>query len=256
MLRPNTMKAKLQQGLPAVGISLTFPSPHLVEVAAYCGFDWVLLDCEHGSMTPESVEVMAMAAELAGIVPIVRPPTNAPHELLRYLDRGCMGVQVPHVSTAQQARAAAEAVRYFPQGHRGLAAGALRAATFGMRATQAEWVEWVNRESLVCVQIEDPEGVRNLDAILEVAGVDVFFLGANDLSAAMGYATQAGHPEVKKVVDAALARIHAAGKTSGGSGSPAALAAYRRQGVRYLYTHVPTVMRLGAAQALAQALEG
>jgi len=100
------MKEKLLGGGPAFGVSVMFPSPQVVEMIGGLGFDWVLIDCEHGSISPESVEVMAMAAELSGITPIARPRMNSPEAILEVMDRGVLGVQVPHVNTAADARRA------------------------------------------------------------------------------------------------------------------------------------------------------
>ena len=249
-MRKNTMKAKMEAGEPAVGVSLTFPSPHMVEILGHCGFDWVLLDCEHGPMTAETVEVMVMASELAGIIPIVRPPAAGSDELPRLLDRGAMGVQMPHVSGGDDAKRAVEAVKYAPLGRRGLGAAALRSATFELAVSRNEYVEWVNSETLVCVQVEDTEGLRNLDDILAVDGVDVVFLGPTDLSISMGHIQEPNHPEVRSAIDGAFATIVAAGKIAGGVGSPEALAEHAAKGVRYLYTHIPTLMRSTATAAL------
>ncbi len=250
MLRPNTMKAKLKAGQPAIGVSLTFPSPHLVEILAYCGFDWVLIDCEHGPMDPQIVEHMVMASELAGIIPIVRPPSSWSDELPRLLDRGAMGVQMPHIRTADDAKRAVEAVKYPPLGVRGMGASSLRSAAFEMRVARNEYVDWVNSETLVCVQIEDAEAVRNLDGILKVEEVDVFFVGPTDLSGSLGHLKEPNHPEVRQAVQHALTTIMAAGRTAGCVGTPEVMAQYAAQGVRYLYTHVPTLLRGASAEAL------
>ncbi len=120
------------------------PSAQIVEMIGRLGFDWVLLDCEHGSLSPESVELMAMAAELTGITPIARPWTNGPDAILRVMDRGPMGVQVPHVNTAADAKRAVEAVKFHPLGTRGLAAGT-RPAQYGFAGSVADYVQEANR---------------------------------------------------------------------------------------------------------------
>ena len=115
-MKPNLMKRKLLSGQPAFGVSVMFPSPHIVDIVGRLGFDWVLIDCEHGSISLESVELMVMAAEAAGVTPIARPPVNSFESIGQLMDRGAMGVQVPHVNTAEDARKAVEAVRYHPLG--------------------------------------------------------------------------------------------------------------------------------------------
>ena len=108
------MKEKLRAGEPVFGVSVMIPSPQIVEMIGAAGFDWVLLDCEHGTLTLESVELMAMAAEACGITAIARPMTRSAEHILQMLDRGVMGVQVPHVNTAEDAREVIAAVKYHP----------------------------------------------------------------------------------------------------------------------------------------------
>src|SRR5690348_1921916 len=123
MHRKNRMKEKLRAGEPVFGVSVMIPSPQIVEMVAAAGFDWVLLDCEHGTLTLESVELMAMAAEASGITAIARPVTRSAKHILQVLDRGVMGVQVPHVNTVADACEVLAAVKYHPVGRRSLAAG-------------------------------------------------------------------------------------------------------------------------------------
>ncbi len=251
----NRLKEKLLAGLPAYGVSLMFPSPQVVEMVGRLGFDWVLLDCEHGSLTPESVEVMAMAAELAGLTPIARPAANRPEDILRVLDRGVLGVQVPHVNSAADARRAVEAVKFSPQGTRGLAAGT-RPADYGFAAAASDYVAEANRETLVCVQLEEAEALENLDEILRVDAVDVFFVGPSDLSQSLGHPGRPDAPPVREAMDRAFSSIAAAGKVPGSAGNGQAVGRFRQQGVRYLYTHLTTLLKSGSAEFLAAARAG
>lgn len=251
----NQMKRKLFAGEPAVGLSLMFPSAQLVEIAGGLGFDWVLLDCEHGSLTPENVELMAMAAAAAGITAVARPVRNSPEEILRLLDRGAMGVQIPHVNTAEDARRAVEAVKYHPAGNRGLAVGT-RAARYGLGVSLAAYTEEANRETLVCVQLEEVEALRNLDEILGVEGVDVLFVGPSDLSQSLGFPGRPDAPEVRAAMDRAFAAIKAAGRIPGSAGNAEAWRRYLGQGVGYLYTHLTTLMAAGGREFLNEARDG
>ncbi|MBN1875565.1 MAG: 2-dehydro-3-deoxyglucarate aldolase [Anaerolineae bacterium] len=244
-MQPNTMKKKILSGQPAFGVSIMFPSPQIVEMVGALGFDWVLIDCEHGTIGLESVETLVRAAEVSGITPIVRPPTKAPDAILRVMDRGAMGVQVPHINTAADARAAVEAVKYHPLGTRGLAAGT-RPAHYGLGLTAADYVQQVNAETLVCVQLEEVEALHNLDAILQVEGIDIFFVGPSDLSQSLGYPGCTDAPEVQDAIAQTFATIIAAGKIPGSAGSNAALKHYLHQGCRYVYTHVPRLFKAGA----------
>jgi 2-keto-3-deoxy-L-rhamnonate aldolase RhmA len=246
MMQTNRMKAKLAAGEPAFGLSVMIPSPQIVESAAGMGFDWVLIDCEHGTVGLESLELMVMAAEASGITPIVRPRTNAAEDILQAMDRGAQGVQVPHVNTAAQARAAVEAVKFHPQGRRSLAAGT-RAAGYGFRGAVGDFVAEANRQTLVCVQIEDEEALPNLDDILRVSGVDVFFIGPSGLSQSMGHPGNPKAPVVAQAIEAALAKIVAAGKTPGMPAAAAAVEGALASGVRYIYTHLPAILASGSS---------
>ena len=250
----NAMKAALLSGRPAVGLSVMIPSPHIVEMAGHLGFDWVLIDCEHGAIGRESVELMAMAAASAGATPVARPATNSPEAILQVLEAGALGVQVPHVSTAEDARGAVDAVKYHPLGSRGLAAGT-RPAGYGFVGAAAEYVEASNRETLVCVQIEDPKGVSNLREILAVPGVDVFFVGPSDLAQAMGHPGRADVPEVRAAIDGAFKTILAADKIAGSTGAPEAIPGLIRAGIRYTYAHLPRLLAQAGREFLHRARE-
>jgi 4-hydroxy-2-oxoheptanedioate aldolase len=248
-MRPNAMKEKLTAGKPALGCSLMFPSPQIVEMLGYAGFDWVLLDCEHGSLSLADVEVMAMAADAVGITPIARPRSNSNADIQSVMDRGAMGVQVPHVDSADDARRAVAAVKFGPGAGRGLAAGT-RPDRWGLGAKMPDFAAAANAQSLVCVQIESEEATRNVDAILKVDGIDVFFIGPSDLSQSMGHPGNPKAPPVAQAIDAALAKIVAAGKTPGMPATTDTLAATIASGVRYIYTHLPRVLGAGASAFL------
>jgi len=248
------MKALIRSGRPAIGLSVMIPSPQAAEMAGHLGFDWVLIDCEHGTIGRETVELMAMAAQAAGATPIARPSTNSPEAILAVLEAGAAGVQVPHVATARQARAAVEAVKYHPLGTRGLAAGT-RPAAYGFQGSAIEYVEASNRETLVCVQIEDREGLANLGDILAVPGIDVFFVGPSDLAQAMGHPGRADVPEVRAAIEGAFTMILGAGKAAGSTGPPDAVPDLLRRGIRYTYTHL-TRLLAGAARDFLRAARG
>jgi 4-hydroxy-2-oxoheptanedioate aldolase len=250
----NAMKATISSGRAAIGLSVMIPSPQIVEMAGRLGFDWVLIDCEHGTINRESVELMAMAAQAGGTTPIARPAANSPEAILQVLEAGALGVQVPHVSTADEARAAVDAVKYHPLGSRGLAAGT-RPAGYGLGGSAADYVEASNRETLVCVQIEDTDGLANLREILAVRGIDVFFVGPSDLAQAMGHPGRTDTPEVRDAIDGAFRAILAAGKVAGSTGAPEAIPGLVRQGIRYTYTHLTRLLARAGRDFLRSARE-
>lgn len=245
------MKARLQRGEPALGCSLMFPSPQIVEMLGYAGFHWVLLDCEHGSLSLADVEIMCMAADAVGVTPIARPKSNAAADIQSVLDRGAHGVQIPHVNTADDARRAVAAVKFGPGAGRGLAAGT-RPDRWGLGARMTDFATAANEQSLVCVQLEHEEAIRNAADILAVDGIDVFFIGPSDLSQSMGHPGNPKAPPVAAAIDKTLKAIVAAGKTPGMPATTENLADVIASGCRYIYTHLPKVLGPGAAQFLAK----
>jgi 4-hydroxy-2-oxoheptanedioate aldolase len=226
-----------------------FPSPQVVEMLGYAGFDWVLIDCEHGSIGPADVELMAMACDAAGITPIARPRTNSASDIQSVMDRGVMGVQVPHVNCAEDARAAVAAVKFGPGAARGLAAGT-RPDRWGLGTRMPDYVTAANAQSLVCVQIEHEAALANLDAILAVEGIDVFFIGPSDLSQSMGHPGNPKALPVAAAIAGALSRILAAGRIPGMPATPETVVEVEANGCRYIYTHLPRLIGSGAARFL------
>jgi 4-hydroxy-2-oxoheptanedioate aldolase len=248
-MKPNRMKEKIARGEAALGCSVMIPSPQVVEMLGHAGFDWVLIDCEHGSIGPADVELMAMACDAAAITPIARPRTNAASDIQSVMDRGVMGVQVPHVNTAEDARRAVAAVKFGPGAMRGLAAGT-RPDAWGLGARMPDFARQANAQSLVCVQLEHEAALHNIDAILAVDGIDVFFIGPSDLSQSMGHPGNPKAPPVAEAIEDALTRIAAAGRVPGMPATPDTLADVLGKGCRYIYTHLPRLIGIGAAAFL------
>ena len=244
-MKRNLMKEKLRAGQPAYGVSVMIPSPQVVEMVAAAGFDWVLLDCEHGTLTLESVELMAMAAEASGITAIARPVSRSAEHILQVLDRGVMGVQVPHVNTAAEAREVLAAVKFHPEGRRSLAAGT-RAAVYDSHGTLSEYVKAANDATLIAIQLEDREAIENIDELLAVEGIDVFFIGPSDLSQSMGFPGNPKAPPVAQAIDASFRKMLAAGRTPGTPATGEALAGVLEKGVKYIYTHLPRLLASSA----------
>lgn len=253
-MKRNIMKEKLRAGEPVFGVSVMIPSPQIVEMVAAAGFDWVLLDCEHGTLTLESVELMAMAAEASGITAIARPVTKSPEHILQVLDRGVMGVQVPHVNTAQDAREVLAAVKYHPSGRRGLAAGT-RAAQYDAHGTLADYVKAANDATLIAIQLEEQAAIDNIDELLKVDDIDVFFIGPSDLSQSMGHPGNPKAPVVAEAIDSSFRKMLHARRTPG---TPAVASSVRDvldKGVRYIYTHLPRLLS-DSAKAYMKAAKG
>ncbi|MCA9880431.1 MAG: hypothetical protein KC442_21700, partial [Thermomicrobiales bacterium] len=175
-MRTNHLKEKIRRGEPANGVLVSWPCPEMVEFFGYLGFDYVFIDAEHGAIGRESCAALVLASHAAGITPLVRVPENNPATILGYLETGAHGVVVPHVSSAAEAEAVVRAVKYSPLGRRS-GSSASRLTGYGALGTTREYFAWANDEILVYVEIEDREGIENLDDILAVPGVDIVGLG-------------------------------------------------------------------------------
>lgn len=198
MLGENRLKASLRAGARVFGLLSSVPSPLLVEMLGYAGYDFVILDMEHVCLNPETLENMVRAAECSGLTPLVRVPGVAPDAILRALDCGAQGVVVPHVRSAGDAQAVVRASRYHPLGMRGISGG--RTTGFGTLSLP-EYFARANAEVMVVLMIEDEEGVEAIDEIVQVPGVDLVLEGAMDLSQSLGVPTQVQHPQVQGALE-------------------------------------------------------
>ena len=248
-MRENTLKQKLEAGKAVFGVMITFPSPPVVEMLGYLGFDWILIDNEHGTITVENSEDLIRAGEISGIAPIVRPVSNKPEIIAPFLDRGAWGVQIPHVNTAEEARAAVDAVKYHPLGHRGMFSGS-RPAGYGLSGTTAEYVEDANRNTLVCLMLEEVEAIENLPEMVQVEGVDVFFIGSGDLSQSMGYPGQQTHPEVQSLMERGVGIIREAGRVAGVSCPDSYVPKFLGMGVQYFHGSVNRLLQSSSVNYL------
>ncbi|MCB1744039.1 MAG: 2-dehydro-3-deoxyglucarate aldolase [Gammaproteobacteria bacterium] len=248
----DAMKRRLAAGDAALGCSVMIPSPQMVEMVGHLGFDWVLVDMEHGTIGIESAELMIMAAQACGISAIVRPPGNRSAEISAVMDRGAHGVQVPHVNSAEDARRAVAAVKFGAGAQRGLAAGT-RPDRYGLGESMPDFVSRSNAATLVCVQIEHEQAVLAIDELLDVESVDVYFIGPSDLSQSMGHPGNPKAPPVANAIDSTLRRIVTAGRIPGMPATSHGVAALLDQGVRYIYTHLPRLLQAGGNEFLRAA---
>jgi len=253
-MRKNTVKARLMAGEPVVGCFTTIPAPIAVECAALAGFDFVIIDAEHGTVDLETMENMLRAAEAFDCVALVRIAVNEPQVILRYLDAGAMGVQMPQIQSAVEAKKVVDAVKYRPLGKRGLAA--IRAARYGVGVPLARYVQEANEETLVVVHVETPEAVAEVEAMARVPGVDVVFVGPTDLSYSLGYPGDPMRPEVQSVIDQVFKAVRAAGKIPGiWAGSPEAAHSYISRGARYIAVTERSLI-MPAFQAYVRGIKG
>lgn len=196
----NPLKKLLTDRQPAIGHWISLPSPSVVELLASYSPDWLMLDTEHGPASWETLEDMLRALKGTGVVPLVRVRMNDAGLIKQALDRGAYGVLVPLVHTADDAAAAVSAAMYPPEGIRGVAGS--RVTRFG-QDLPAYFASW-NREVVVGVQIESAAALENVDAIAATPGVDILFVGPNDLSASLGVFRQFDHPAYVDAVNRVL----------------------------------------------------
>jgi len=185
-------KTKLNSEKPMFGIGSSLGSNIFAELAGRCGFDWLWIDLEHGIGDVKDMSLQIQAVSDLEIAPIVRLPSNDAAMFKKALDLGAEGIMIPFVSTAAEAKAAAKAMKYAPEGIRGVAKFT-RAAEFGQNFDK--YFANANKELTLVVQIETEEGVNNIEEIAQVDGVDVIFVGPLDLSVSMGIAQQYNHPK-------------------------------------------------------------
>jgi 4-hydroxy-2-oxoheptanedioate aldolase len=188
------------------------PSPSLVEAIGYSGLDFIVIDAEHGPVEVQTAENIVRAAEITGMVPIIRVPNNESHLILRALDIGAHGVQVPHISTKKEAESAVEYSKYHPQGKRGLSPFT-RAGKYGS-AVENHTLR-INEKVIVVVNIEGTEGIQNLKEITNVPDVDIIFIGPYDLSQSLGKPGQVEDPEVINFIKDNVKLVKKKGKSCG-----------------------------------------
>jgi 2-keto-3-deoxy-L-rhamnonate aldolase RhmA len=245
----NKTKARLQAGELALGMGLRQArTVDIATIALGTGFDWLFIDTEHNSMSVDTACQIAMAAIATGVTPIVRVPGHEHHHCARALDNGALGVVVPHVDTAEQARRIADFCRYPPLGHRSLA-GPIPGLNFAALPV-AEAARRMNEETLVVVMLETPQAIDNAEAIAAVPGIDVLLIGTNDLCAEMGIHGQFGDPRVPAAYEKVIAACSKHGKHPGMGGvyDQALMQKYVGMGMRFILSGSDLAFLLAGAR--------
>jgi 4-hydroxy-2-oxoheptanedioate aldolase len=188
-------KERLQAGDTVFGPFMKTGDPAFVEIAGYAGFDFVILDMEHGPVTFENLQNLVRGAIIAGTVPIVRTSDSSDISISRALDLGACGVQIPQIQTADEAKSCISAAKFFPLGQRGVCRF-VRAAGYSS-IPRDDYFPMANN-SMVILQLEGITAIDNLEEILDLEGIDIIFIGPYDLSQSLGYPGQVDHPEVIK----------------------------------------------------------
>ena len=255
-MRHNAVKEKVLRGEPAIGAAIAFPSPELVEFCGLIGFEWIFIDAEHGPIDRAECQAMCRACDAVGLSSIVRVPKLDHSLIAKYLETGVLGVAVPHINTAEEAEAVVRAARYAPEGRRGCDAGASRSSAYGLVEPAHDYFARSNREILVAVWVEEVEGMKNLDEILQVPGIDVVHFGPGDLALSMGLPGRSDHPDIQAAVAEGRKKVLDAGKVL--IGEPADVASARQMLVdgALLISTAVTTMWADTARAYLSELRG
>ena len=228
-MRPNLTKQKLANG-EVTTIIEGFHSPDILDYIGSLGlFDAAWIETEHGPYDFADIPDLTRACDLWGMTPVVRVNQITPGVIYRTLDVGAQGIIMPHVNNADEARQVVDAARFHPLGRRGM---------FGSRQGYGDpdYVRKANDETLVVIMIEDIAAVDQLDDILKVDGIDVFFVAPGDLSQSMGLLGQPFHPDVTAVMDGVIQKTIAAGRTPGTLATLDTIDHFLEQGARFIMT--------------------
>ena len=224
-LRSNKVKESLSAG-KIVTVPMGPMSSELIEHFGPLGVDGLWLEGEHGPVDFDNIPDLTRACDLWGMTPIVRVYQNEPAVIYRTMDLGALGICVPHINTKEEAQAVVEATKFAPIGMRG-------SFTSRQGIGVDDYLNKANDQTMSIILIEDIVAVNNLDEILEVNNIDIFYVAPGDLAQSMGLTGGAGSPKVNDVVDGALKKITAAGKTAGTLVSENTLPHYIDVGARF-----------------------
>ncbi len=259
LVSPNRgqLKKKLQAGKTVIGPFVIVPSCTLVETLGYAGMDFCILDSEHGPLSMETCMDLVIAAQGAGVAPIIRVGGNDERLILRALDLGSEGVQVPQINVKADAERVVHSAKYAPLGERGLSVFT-RAGNYYKDAGAAggkNHTDRQNDETAVVVHIEGKRGLDNLDEIMEVPGIDVLFLGPYDISQSLGVPGQVRSPKVERALKAAAGKARKQGRAVGSYARDVEMGKWLLDmGVQYLSVNVDATIYMQACEGIAKGL--
>ncbi len=246
LFKQRLLAGELQYGL-WLGLSETFSA----EICAGAGFDWLLIDAEHGPNDLRTIFAQLQAIAPYPSQPVVRPPQGDHVLIKQLLETGVQTLLIPMVESAEQAAHLVQAMRYPPQGIRGVGSSIARASRWGRIG---DYAERANDAMCLLVQVETRNGMEALDAILAVDGVDGVFFGAADLAASFDLLGEPNHPDIVAMIEDGLARVARAGKAGGVlCGDPALVRRYREAGARFIAVGVDSMLLAAATTSLATA---
>jgi 2-keto-3-deoxy-L-rhamnonate aldolase RhmA len=251
--RKNELKQKLQRGEVVIGPFINCAYPAFIEICGHAGFDFAVIDMEHGPLHTLAAEDLCRAADCGGISPVIRVRQNDAPQIQRALDIGSAGVQVPQIETLADAQACVRAAKYSPLGARGLSF-ATRAGMYTAGGTGI--TDQLNQESLVVIHVEGRRGVENIAEIVSVPHIDVIFLGPYDLSQSLGIPGQVGDRRVINLMEQCITTIRNAGKAVGTfADNPEVAKRWIDAGIQYIGLGVDVSIFLRACEALVKAVK-
>jgi 4-hydroxy-2-oxoheptanedioate aldolase len=244
----NRFKQALREGVPQIGLWLGLADPYSAEICATSGFDWLLLDGEHAPNDVRSLLAQLQALAAYDVHPIVRPPVGEVALIKQILDIGAQTLLIPVVESEAQAELLVRATRYPPGGIRGVGSALARAARW---SHIPDYLQKADEQICLLVQIETAAGLKNLEAIARVEGVDGVFVGPADLAASLGHRGNPGHADVQRAIEDAIVRINATGKAAGILSADESLAKrYLQLGCRFVAVGSDIGTLLRATRAL------
>lgn len=246
----NSFKQKLLADEILYGLWLGLSDTFSAEVCAGAGFDWLLIDAEHGPNDLRTIFSQLQAIAPYRSQPVVRPPQGDHVLIKQLLETGVQTLLIPMVDTAGQAAQLVEAMRYPPRGIRGVGSSLARASRWGRID---DYAHRADEQMCLLVQVETRTGMENLDAILATEGVDGIFFGAADLAASYGYLGESSHPEIVAMIERGLRTVARGGKAGGVlCGDKGLVARYRDAGARFIAVGVDSMLLAAATTALCQ----
>ncbi len=246
----NIAREQLEQGNLSLGVGIrTTRSVEIAKMMATTGFDWLFLDMEHGTMSLDACGQISVAALDAGIAPIARVPNGAYSIATRALDNGTMGIVMPHVDTAAEAREVVSKLKYPPVGHRSV--GGWGPHYQLQKLPTGEAVKALNAANLTVVMLETPAAIANAAEIASVPGVDVLLIGSNDLCAEMGIPGEFGHDRLAEAYGTMIAACRQHGKFPGMAGiyNEAIMPRYIEMGAQFILAGQDASFIMAGAQA-------
>jgi 4-hydroxy-2-oxoheptanedioate aldolase len=213
MLKPNKLKKILKSGKGCIGTWSIMPSASLANVMAVAGFDFVIIDMEHGPASFETAEDMVRALENESCTPLIRVPSNNDSDILRALEIGAHGVVVPQIETPQQAKNVISATKHAPIGHRGMSVFTRSSGYYAVG--QKGRTDKENEETMIVLLVEGVKGINNLDKIAKIGSIDVIYIGTYDLSQSLGIPDKTDSPKIVKEVEKCIKLIRSNGIAAG-----------------------------------------